>query len=151
MKTNLLILLISITFLSANAQIKNVKISESRIASIGAKYAKMINVEKEDTSYYVYLGFQNAKYESITDIKSIMIHSKEDLELLIKDLKLASADMGTKTTISYKSESFSVSVYDFSKELYLEEGKKGSGYTKLNKKSVEKLVIWLESIKFNEG
>jgi len=135
------------------AQKKRVNLSKSTIGTISAEYTKSIDLEKNDTLYYVYCGFQNKKYSSISDIKSIFITKDEDLKSLIKDLKTAVNEMGVdKVNINWTRENYELVLYDFSNELYiLEKPKKGSGYTTLSKKQVEEFIFWLEKIDFGKG
>lgn len=133
------------SLITVNAQVKRVIISEKEIGSISALYTKRIDLEAGDTNYHIYLGFQNAKYQHITDIKSILFYDLETQESLIKDLSMALSEMGSKTSITWKKDKYSIALYDFSSDLYLYDGKQ-SGHTILQKKKVEQLIAWLNSL-----
>lgn len=151
-KMTFALVLFSLFTVSMIAQRKTVDISSLKAGQVSAKYSKVINLETKDTVSYVYLGFQNAKYSSISDIKSIMLSRQEDLKEFIKDLKIALPEINTKQNIDWTKNNYGLTVYDFSNGLYLREKEKnGSGYTILQKKDVEKLIIWLESIDFGKG
>ncbi len=137
-----------------NAQTKTVVISKKRIYTISCKYSKLIDLDKQDTVPFVYLGFQNAKYSSITDIKSIVFLLKDDsVEVFsfVKDLKSALREMGHKKAMRWDREGYLLSVFESSSALYVYESKSnGSGYTRLSRKYVEKLIAWFEEIGFKK-
>lgn len=137
---------------SITAQKKRLEISKTKIGNLSPNYSKSIDLEKNDTIYYVYIGFQNLKYKSITDSKSIFLTNDSDIKGLVKDLKMALAEMNVKQNIEWKKELYALILYDFSNELYIAESpKKGSGYTTISKKEVDELIKWLESFEFGKG
>lgn len=137
---------------SINAQTKKIDISKLKIGAISALYAKSIDIEKNDTIFYVYLGFQNAKFKSISDMKSVFLSKDEETKNLLKDLKSALPEIGTKQSIAWKKDLYGITLYDFSNGLYFYENpSKGSGYTVIQKNDVEKLISWLESFEFGKG
>lgn len=150
-KINYLIIALLIASFSY-AQKKRITISESKIGELINSYTKSINLETNDTLYLVYSGFQNEKYKTITDIKSVSFFRKEDLQEFIKDLKSALIEMESKVSMNWKRERYNLDLYDFSNQLYLQEPpKKGSGYTLLTKKVVAEYIAWLETIDFGKG
>ncbi len=152
MKKIILFLVMSLAFsVSGNAQKKRVTILESKIGLLNTNYSKTIDLETKTTLYYLYIGFQNQKYTSITDLKYVFITNDADLKDLIKDLKMAMPEMENKQTIEWTKDLYKLTLYDFSDKLYFYESpKKGSGYTTISKKEVEKLILWLESIQFGK-
>jgi hypothetical protein len=150
MKKILLLALLVLGF-GMNAQKKTVDISKTEIGKLNAKHSLSIDLEKKDTIAYVYLGFQNEKYKSISDRKSILFRNQEEVNAFIKDLKTAFPEMETKQNINWKKEKYSISLYDFSFEMYLSDKPSSvSGYTLLTKKDVENLITWLEKIQFGK-
>lgn len=150
------ILLISLLFLcysnSTMAQKKRVDVSKSDIGGLMLTYAKSIDLEIKDTIYYVSVGFQNLKYKTITDVKSVFITKDIELKAFTKDLKTAIVEMETKQNIEWKKDLYVLALYDFSNRLYISERPtKGSGYTTISKKDAEELVKWLESFEFGKG
>jgi hypothetical protein len=134
------------------AQKKRVDVSKSNIGSLMSTYVKSIDLEVKDTVYYVYIGFQNEKYKTITDAKSIFLTKDVEVKALIKDLKTAVLEMETKQNIEWRKELYVLALYDFSNRLYIsEKPTKGSGYTTISKKEVEELIKWLESFEFGKG
>jgi hypothetical protein len=134
-----------------NAQKKTMDVSSIKIGQISAKYSKVIDLEKKDTISYVYLGFQNFKYRTLSDIRSVFFPKQEDLKSFVEDLKTALPEMGSKQNIDWKRQLYSISVFDFSNNLYLfERPSKGDGYTTLSKKELEKLIEWLDSIQIGK-
>jgi len=147
--TSVLLLFCTTTIL---AQTKRIEISKFKVSQISADYSKSINLSTKDTLKYVYLGFQNAEFKSVTDIKSIMFTNQNELDEFVIDLKTALPEMDTKQNIDWDKKKYSLAIYNFNSALYLKEGSKYSrGYTMLSKKDVEKLIIWLESIVFEKG
>jgi hypothetical protein len=152
MKKIILFLVMSLAFtVSGNAQQKRVTILESKFGLLSPMYGKTIDLDTNTTNYYLYIGFQNQKYSSITDLKSVFITKDADLKALIKDLKTALIEMETKQNIEWTKDKYKLALYDFSNKLYFSESpKKGSGYTTISKKEVENLILWLESFQFGK-
>lgn len=144
--------LLAILFaVSMNAQKKTIDVSLIKIGQISGKYSKVIDLEKNDTLSYVYLGFQNFKYKTISDIRSVFFPKQEDLKSFVEDLKTALPEVGSKQNIDWKRQLYSISVFDFSSNLYLSERpSKGDGYTIISKKELEKLIAWLETIQIGK-
>jgi hypothetical protein len=136
------------------SQIKTVDISDKKIGSLSCLYTKKINLDKNDTSYVVFISYQNKEYTSITDLKSIYMSQRDSLTFkeFIIVLKKALPEMETKTSINWRKEKYEINLYDFSKEMYLSEPtNKGKGYCTLKKADVIKLINWLESFTFGIG
>lgn len=152
MKRLILLSLSTFLVLGVFAQKKTVELSKQKIGELDCTYSKVIDLENADTTYYVYIGFQNAKYKSVSDFKSIMFRENEVLAEFIKDLKLAQPELGNKTNLDFNRKDYNLNVYDFSKNLSIgESSKKGTGYCYVSKKDVEKLLGYLESIKFGNS
>jgi hypothetical protein len=152
MKKLVLKSLLAILFTVAmNAQKKTIDVSSIKIGQISGKYSKVIDLEKNDTLSYVYLGFQNFKYRTISDTRSVFFAKQEDLKSFVEDLKAALPEIGSKQNIDWKRQLYSISVYDFSSSLYLfERPSKGDGHTIISKKELEKLISWLETIQIGK-
>ena len=138
----LLFLLLSTLVVNANAQIKRIKLLEKEIGPITLLYQKSVNLDTGDSLYFAFLGFQNAKYTSITDRKSIAFSDNSKLNEFIKDLKSAHKlmELDEKVSMEWKKESYSIILYDFTKELYLETKRGVGGYTIINKNGVLNLI-----------
>lgn len=148
MKKVLFITLIIIPFLSFS-QKKTVNLLESQVGPISLKYSMTIDLENQDTLAYVYLGFQNAKYTSITDIKSIFFSKDEIFKQFLKDLKIALEELEKNEKINLewdKSPNYQLKIYDWSKNLYVREGEGTGGYTTLSKKQIQILIERLSQI-----
>ena len=141
-------------FLFANlgAQKKITELAKTKIGTINGLYQKTIDFDKNDTSYISMLRFQNSKYSSITDNVYIAFLHEKNKNSFIEDLKAAIPQMGTKTTMLWDRNDYSLNVYDFSKNLYVREAKRrGSGYTEISKSQVEKLIEWLSSFEIGKN
>jgi hypothetical protein len=148
MKKVLFITLIIIPFLSFS-QKKTVNLLESKVGPISLKYSMAIDLESQDTLSYVYLGFQNAKYTSITDIKSIFFSKDDIFKQFLKDLKIALEELkkNEKTNLNWdRSPNYQLKIYDFSKNLYVFEGEGTGGYTLLTQKNIQILIEQLSQI-----
>lgn len=148
MKHILFIPLILIALVSFS-QKKTVKLLEAGIGPISLEYSKSIDLENQDTLFYVYLGFQNAKYTSITDIKSIFFTKDEVFKKFIQDLKIALEELEKNEKIDLEWDrrpDYQLKLYSFSKDLYIIQGKGVEGYTKLTKKQIPTLIERLSQI-----
>ncbi len=147
MKKLTLVIAACIVFNSAFSQVKTVESNNEKIGSVKCYRGTKIDLETKDTiSDYAVFVFQNAKYTAITDTKIILLYyNKESLSEFSKTLELAKDEIGQKSTVEWKKEMFSVSVYDFNKsELYLYA--KDGGYTRINKKQAGKLIEWINEL-----
>lgn len=134
------------------AQKKTVDISKVKIGFLKPSYLKTIDIEAKDTTYYVYIGFQNQKYTTITDTKSVFLTKDIEVKVFIDNLKMAMVEMETKQNIKWEKELYTLGLFDFSNRLYVfEKPTKGNGYTTISKKEVEELIKWLESFEFGKG
>lgn len=142
MKKMTLSLILIFLAVSLFSQTKRIELSKEKIGNFNCSYFKSIDLEKGDTLYYVFLGFQNMKYQSITDIKSLFFTTQEQISQFVKDLTQALPEMENKgSQMDWKRDLYTLHKYDFSKNLYVEE-KKGLGYTVISKKQIEDLIKW---------
>jgi len=149
MKKLLIALFLLISF-SAFAQTKKTKILEEKIGAINLSYSKNVDLDKNETHYFCSLIFQNAKYTSISDIKAISFVDKNELEAFTKDLNKIYEQilLDEKVDFSFKRTEYSLVLYDFSPNLYLNSFKGVTGYTILGKPLVKKLIDNLSKIDF---
>ena len=145
MKNNYNLLSLVLIFLSYGFYSQTVKedINETRIGTITMNVSQSVKLPAKDTSSFIYMYFQNAKYQHITDLGSIAIFSKTDLRKFIENLEMCLPFIGSK------GKSFHVGnfdVHDFSKNLYVTT--KDGEYTYINQKNV---IKWLEWLKAQEG
>jgi len=98
--------------------------------------------DKTDTMTYFYWSFQNMKYQSITDLASIMITDSTDLRLFADKLtEIAAAEAGSNISITVGKHCV-LSLHDFSvNNLYIDVNGK---YTIIPKK---KVLLIAEEIK----
>jgi hypothetical protein len=117
------------------------------VANIQCKYSKVVDKESGDSLLYVILLFQNAKYQTITDVKSIMISTKEDLTEFKNTISeiVKTVESDPKSNVTYSKGTFQVYKYDFSKNIYLAP-KDGNGFTNLSTKQATKLIEFLDKV-----
>ena len=151
-------ILLCVVSLQLYSQQSTKTIYEKKFGSLDCKFERMIDLSKSDTSYFIYCGFQNQKYSSITDLGSIFIVNQTDLLKVIKDLKECLKYMDDKSInysiehkryVGTKSEEVvgRFYLYDWSKGLYIsDDSKLTEKYTSINKKKLLKWIGWLEMI-----
>lgn len=151
MKKILLVFLVLLS-LSASAQVKREKFLEKYAGNLKITYQKIIDMEKEITTYVVYLTFQNDKYKTLTDIKVIGLYNVADIEQFTKDMKIAFKQMfsGQKVDMDWRRDKYKLTLYDFSSELYLSEAKGTGGYTTMSKRAVSDFIEIISTIDFGK-
>lgn len=149
MKKLLLTLCLLISF-SAFAQTKKTKILEEKIGTVNVTYSKNTDLDKDETYYFCSLIFQNAEYSSITDLKVISFMDIDELQAFIIDLRKIHYQMilDEKIDFSFKRTEYSLVLYDFSPNLYINTVKGVPGHTILGKNFVKKLIDSLSKIDF---
>lgn len=100
-------------------------------------YEIVNSIKEKDTMTYFYYGYQNQKYQHISDIGSVFLSKKSDLKLFAdKLIEFSEKEKGTD--ISFADKKFTMILYDFSEMIYIEDTK--GKYTTLTKKSAKKLA-----------
>ena len=100
----------------------------------------------------VYLGFQNAKYSTITDIKSVAFFDTSNFNKFKIDLLNAYKilDKGEKVEMFWENSNYKLNLYDFSKNIYITEPKGTGGYTAISKRQLGKLLENLFVIEYGQ-
>lgn len=145
-KLSLLTLLMCLSF-NSFSQRKSTDLISNRIGTVKWNFKQMTDLSSNDTTYYLWGGFQNYKYSTITDIKSVFMSSQSQLDELISDLKMVYSEMDKKQSISWDKKLYILKLVNYTDEMYLGDPD-GRGYTYLTKRQVEKTIEFLESIKF---
>jgi hypothetical protein len=103
-----------------------------------ANWKIVMNIENgTDTVTYFYYGYQNLKYTYVTDIGAICTERKQVLIDIADALKtLATKESGIQ--IELKVGEYSLRLYDFSKNIYIEDEK--GKYTQVSKKNANKMA-----------
>lgn len=145
-KTLALVFFILAAVMIANAQIKTVKLSQITAGSVWGGYSQQINIDKSDTSYYVYLNFY-ANHIGTNPVKSIYLLNQVDLSAFIKDMETALTEMSSNATVTWTRTSYSISIIKNSPNVYIyESSSDGSSYTYLKKSKARKLIKKLKLI-----
>jgi hypothetical protein len=134
------------------AQTKRENILNEKVGTISLSYTKITDVEKSNVDYLIYLGFQNAKYQTITDIKSIAFMDTTNFNKFKTDLLNAYKilEKGEKVEMSWDNLFYKLNLYDFSKSIYIFEPKGTGGYTILTKRQLGKLLENLSVIDYGK-
>ena len=151
MKTFTAIALLFIGFIG-NAQTKRENLLSDKVGTINIKYIKSTDLDKNDIYYFVYLSFQNEKYTTITDTKSLGFKDKESLSEFVKDLNTAKTqmDLNQKVNLSWNRNNYNLKLYDFTNVLYITQSDGVKGYCTINNNLVEKLIQLLSKIDFGK-
>lgn len=110
---------------------------------------KVINYYENDSlaRQMVYWGFQNARYQTITDIGSVAVFNQEDLDELISDLETAITM--SERNVSWRGQSGSVTTGESSLGrgyITIEDGRK---YAFVTKAQITTVVSALKSFSFS--
>lgn len=133
-----------------NGQTKRIILLEKSFSGIDLKYSKYIDFDKGDTSYAVWIGFQNARYSSITDIKSIYLDQSLQVSEFKNDLiaSFKQQDLKEKASMTWSKPEYEIHL---SESNYLQLGDKdGRGYCFLPRKIGEKILSALNRIQFGQ-
>lgn len=129
-------------------QKKTIDISEAKIGELRCKHRKTFDVDKGDTLRFIFIGFQNAEYSSITDIHSIIFDTNEDsLDVLqfISDLKNAVTELQNKSNMDWNRKIYSLSINKTIPSISLSKTN-DRGYCWIHKNQAIKLIAWLTAI-----
>jgi len=151
MKSILLVIFL-LCSVSLSAQVKRDKFLEKKAGNLKITYQKITDMDKDITTYVVYLTFQNEKYESITDIKVVGLYNVADIEQCKKDMKTAFKQMFTseKVTMDWIRAKYKLSLYDFTSNLYFYDVKGVGGYTIMSKRAVSDFIEIISTIDFGK-
>jgi hypothetical protein len=143
-----------LSFLFSYSQTKKITIAKKQIGFVECQYDKSIHIETSDTSNYLSFWFQNKKYKSIVDIKSLIFTTTKDSSSVfefVKSLKEAYNEIGNKSDIMWNKPLYRMSLFSWTDNLYLyEPSEEGSGFTTLNKEETNQLINWIEEIGFKK-
>jgi len=135
------ITLIVTIFLFANSFLYSQSISESKKVASGKigvnKWDITETIKNNDTTTYFYFGYQNMKYQAITDLGGLIFSDSLDLSEFVNALDILSKKEN-KVSVSITFSGGKAYLYDFSNAIYIED-KKGK-YTSINKKAAIKFV-----------
>ena len=103
-----------------------------------AEWKIVMNIKNgTDTVTYFYYGYQNLKYTHITDVGAICTDEKQELIDIANALNtLATKEKGVQ--VELKVGKYSLSLYDFSNNIYIEDEDKK--YTQVSKKVAVKMA-----------
>lgn len=144
MKRNLTILFIGILTTSLFSQSVKTKLYEKKIAMyFDCSLNQKIDLEINDTSYYLFCAFQNMEYTYITDIGGIYCGNRDCMEKLLLDLKKIIELQSQNPNIEYEVESGGCILRLKNKNMWIFDNTK---YTYLNIKYVKKYYEWLSEV-----
>jgi len=89
-----------------------------------------------DTFTYFFWGYQNAKYQHITDIGSVFIVKKDELKLFAEKL-IEYGNISERVNQTEKLGRNIITLYDFTDKIYIED--KNGKYTTITKRSAIKI------------
>lgn len=155
MKKTILTIAMVLGVFVAQSQTKtntNVKTKIGNLTEVS--YKEFIQLDKEDTIRYVYLGFRNAEYTYLSDNVGIYIWNpekdKSDINTFIKDLQIMIDNLGS--TMFNEQKHYRIHISETLPRLIFigcgsEDSKRGA-YTTISRKNAEELINWLKTTQF---
>jgi hypothetical protein len=130
--------MVSVAILIASNGFSQMSETKKLASGSSAEWKIVMNVKNgTDTVTYFYYGYQNAKYTHITDIGAICTESKQELIDISNGLKtLATKEKGVQ--LELKVGKYSLSLYDFSNNIYIED--EDGKYTYVTKNKAVKMA-----------
>jgi hypothetical protein len=155
MKKTILTIATMLFVLGAKAQTKTNTVTKTKIGNLTeVSYQEFIDLKKEDTTRYVYLGFRNAEYTYLSDWAGIYLwNPNEDTTVVsdfVKDLQLAIDNLGI--TMWNEQKHYRISISEkLPRMIFLgcgsDDNKRGA-YTTISRKNAEELIQWLNTTHF---
>lgn len=146
MKRTITILALSLALMSYG-QTEQIDHSTFKLTNpyVTAKHSEMGGLE------YVHIGFQNVKYNMITDIHSVMLSDQGDVSQFANDLRDAIIKAKSKRTIYWdENPEYIIYTYDFANSIYISDRGGLTGYTILTVNKAKKLLAWVDGVKLKE-
>lgn len=143
------LLLITVSYGTANAQSKKINLLEKDIGGLHFTYMKITDQGNTDTKYILTMSFKNADNNTTAAVKTITITSDDISQQFRKDLTTAitQMDAGEDVDMSWDRKNYSLDVMEKQKGIYLYAENRG-GYIFLNKKNSDKLLELMNRISF---
>jgi len=142
-KTKLIMLMIMVSLIGF-CQAQHKKLQNGKIGTIDWSFNEAIS--DKDTTMFLYIGFQNMEYVSVsvigsicinTDIGSMYITDHDNLIEFIQRLKIMIDKCGLNINYDYGN----LKIYEFSKVIYIFDEDK---YTTITKNQALKLITKIE-------
>lgn len=131
-------IMVSVALLIATNSFSQMTETKNLASGSASKWKIVMNIKNgSDTTTYFYYGYQNLKYSYISDLGAIFTTEKQELIDIANALNtLATKEKGIQ--VQLKVGKYSLSLYDFSNNVYIEdeEGK----YTYVSKKQAVKMA-----------
>lgn len=138
---------------NGNSQTTKTTISKIKVAmwwGIKGEFTRTIDLNTNDTAYYVYMSYQNRRYQHIVDIGSIMIWDQKTLTKFRNRMYECTKYMNyRRQNIRFNHNDYELYVTDHSRNLYF-NSPRGDEYTYLGKVYIIKLLKWLNTITIPE-
>ncbi|MFN7913427.1 MAG: hypothetical protein ACK5QC_16505 [Bacteroidota bacterium] len=125
---------------------KDIKIGN--VIQQSCSYNADVNLETNDTSYYVIISFKNLKYPNISDYKSIIFFKSnaDDFFKFKQDYTKAIEVMESENETSFTGTNYRLVSGRKMIYLYNISESEPPGYSAIYKKTVNKLKEWLDII-----
>ena len=131
-------MMISVAMFIATNSFSQMTETKKLATGTAANWRIVMNIKNgTDTVTYFYYGYQNLKYTHITDVGAICTDEKQELIDIANALNtLATKEKGVQ--VELKVGKYSLSLYDFSNNIYIEDEDKK--YTQVSKKVAVKMA-----------
>ena len=123
---------------------KEITIKKATIGPFNCEYQGIVYTnEIEDTLFYVFMTFDNFKYQHISDIciRSFSVENRKSKELLEFADNIDSAKTTRGQNVTWK---YIIRTYDFTKDITIEDGDGGYNYLTLNQAT--RMSAWIRSL-----
>jgi hypothetical protein len=140
-------LILSLSLISGISAQTTISKTLSKTKISGYLDCNHVQLIEKDTLEYISISFQNMKYSTISDIKSLVFHQDIVRLQLIDDLKKMTEYAKSDDIMTQRKE-YSLHKIENSNNIFLTiKSSNIESYTILNKRVIEKLNEWLISIK----
>jgi len=123
---------------------KEITIKKATIGPFNCEYQGIVYTnEIEDTTFYVFMTFDNFKYQHISDIgiRSFSVEDRKSKELLEFADNIDSAKTTRGQNVTWK---YMIRTYDFTKDITIED--KDGRYNYLTLNQATKMSAWIRSL-----
>jgi hypothetical protein len=127
---------------------KTITVKKTKIGPFDCMYQGIVYINQpEDTSFYIWIGYDNLKYQSIHDVHSryFSVDDKKSLELKEFACYLDSARNTSGQDVSWN---YLIHTYDFTKDISISDQE--GAYNYLTVGQAGRMIAWINSLDINK-
>jgi hypothetical protein len=109
----------------------------------GVKCQDLKITDRQGTGHYLYFGYQDNEFKTITVIKSIMFDAETQVEQLkgFRDNLVAAAGYKDNADVAWQTDDYRIQRYSFTEKVYLYN--ENDRYTIISKNDATKIADWI--------